>query len=180
MMLMAKVGDETILETALVSLLPDFEVEVGANLIFNCSLCDHQEVSEISSVAKAAHREVVQFRDLLLLQKVFIPLLVNIVNIVHPRLLIMKVETISEAQRTGWNLAAPNLSDAAQVHLKQFPSISCYVCPGGALGQPARPCHEADWAQADGLRLSGGKPSCFTTLLSLSRTLLYRPLEGRC
>ena len=31
MMLMAKVGDETILETALVSLLPDFEVEVGAN-----------------------------------------------------------------------------------------------------------------------------------------------------
>ena len=30
-MLMAKVGDETILETALVSLLPDFEVEVGAN-----------------------------------------------------------------------------------------------------------------------------------------------------
>ena len=30
-MLMVKVGDETILETALVSLLPDFEVEVGAN-----------------------------------------------------------------------------------------------------------------------------------------------------
>ena len=30
-MLMAKVGDEAILETALVSLLPDFEVEVGAN-----------------------------------------------------------------------------------------------------------------------------------------------------
>jgi hypothetical protein len=27
----------------------------------------------------------------------------------------MKVETISEAQRTGWNLAAANLSDAAQV-----------------------------------------------------------------
>ena len=33
-MLMAKVGEETILETALVSLLPELEVEVGVNLIF--------------------------------------------------------------------------------------------------------------------------------------------------
>lgn len=32
--MVAKVGEETILETALVSLLPDFEVEVGAKLIF--------------------------------------------------------------------------------------------------------------------------------------------------
>ena len=31
--MVAKVGEETILETALVSLLPDFEVEVGENLI---------------------------------------------------------------------------------------------------------------------------------------------------
>ena len=158
--MVAKVGEEAILETALVSLLPDFEVEVGANLIFNCSLCDHQEVSEISSVAKAAHREVVQFRDLLLLQKVFIPLLVNIVNIVHPRL-IMKVETISEAQRTGWNLAASNLSDTAQVHLTCFLPRDLMFCPGGTLGQPARPCHEGDWAQPHGLCLSGGKPSCY-------------------
>ena len=29
--MVAKVGEEAILETALVSLLPDFEVEVGAN-----------------------------------------------------------------------------------------------------------------------------------------------------
>ena len=65
-------------------------------------------------MAKAAHREVVQYRDLLLLQKVFISLLFHIVQ---SRLLIVKVETISEAQRTGWNLAASNLSDAAQVHL---------------------------------------------------------------
>ena len=172
-----------------------------------CSLCDQQEIAEISSVAKAAHREVVQYRDLLLLQKVFISLLFHIVQ---SRLLIVKVETISEAQRTGWNLAASNLSDAAQVHhtnchhaiiwqiacswqpqvvssylmlsagqspgvsphtkrlpndLKLLPAISCYAGPGGALGQPARPCHEADWTQASGLRLSGGKPSCFTTLL---------------
>ena len=126
--MVSKVGEEAILETALVSLLPDFEVEVGANLIFNCSLCDHQEVSEISSVAKAAHREVVQFRDLLLLQKVFIPLLVNIVKIVHPRL-IMKVETISEAQRTGWNLAASNLSDTAQVPLANLKFVLSYVDP---------------------------------------------------
>merc|ERR1711874_620092 len=76
-----QVGEETILETVLVSLLPELEVEGS---------------SEISSVAKAAHREVVQYRDLLLLQK---------------------VETISEAQRTGWNLAASNLSDTAQVAL---------------------------------------------------------------
>ena len=32
--MVAKVGEETILETALVSLLPDFEVEVGASHIF--------------------------------------------------------------------------------------------------------------------------------------------------
>ena len=42
---------------------------------------------------------------------------------------------------------------------------TCYAGPGGALGQPSRPCHEADWSQADGLRLSGGEPSCFTTLM---------------
>ena len=80
----------------------------------------------------------------------------NIVNIVHPRS-IMKVETISEAQRTGWNLAASNLSDTAQVHLYLpfFLEISCYVGPGGALGQPARPCHEADWAQARRVHPSG-------------------------
>merc|ERR1719239_2092451 len=80
-----QVGDETILETALVSLLPDFEVEESSGMS-----------GGISSVAQAAHREVVQYRDLLLLQK---------------------VETINEAQRTGWNLAASNLSDTAQVAL---------------------------------------------------------------
>ena len=32
--MVAKVGEEAILETALVSFLPDFEVEVGTNLIF--------------------------------------------------------------------------------------------------------------------------------------------------
>jgi len=81
-----QVGDETILETALVSLLPDFEVEESQAGMSG----------GISSMAKAAHREVVQYRDLLLLQK---------------------VETINEAQRTGWNLAASNLSDTAQVAL---------------------------------------------------------------
>ena len=60
-------------------------------------------------MAKAAHREVVQYRDLLLLQKVFI-------SSYHKQaILMMKVETISEAQRTGWNLAATSLSDTAQV-----------------------------------------------------------------
>ena len=33
--MVAKVEEETILETALVSLLPDFEVEVGADFIFS-------------------------------------------------------------------------------------------------------------------------------------------------
>ena len=34
-MMVAKVREETILETALVSLLPDSEVEVGADFIFS-------------------------------------------------------------------------------------------------------------------------------------------------
>ena len=38
----------------------------------------------------------------------------------------VKVETISEAQRTGWNLAASNLSDTAQVPLKL---VLSYVDP---------------------------------------------------
>ena len=33
--MVSKVGEEAILETALVSLLPDFEVEVGADFIFS-------------------------------------------------------------------------------------------------------------------------------------------------
>ena len=91
-MMMIKVEDEMTLETALVSLLPDFEVEVsgkvdGSLLILATINHDHlgyhdhlgqrQESTAIRSEAKAAHREVVQYRDLLLLQKVSLHKSVN-------------------------------------------------------------------------------------------------------
>ena len=41
----------------------------------------------------------------------------------------VKVETISEAQRTGWNLAASNLSDTAQVPLANLKLVLSYVDP---------------------------------------------------
>ena len=76
-------------------------------------LGQRQDSTAISSEAKAAHREVVQYRDLLLLQKVSL----------HKKSLdqlnmIAKVDTISDAQRTGWNLAASNMSQPAQVATK--------------------------------------------------------------
>ena len=59
--MVAKVGEETILETALVSLLPDLEVEVQASSSHCLILCDQQEIS--------CAAEAFQDRDL---QKVFI------------------------------------------------------------------------------------------------------------
>ena len=50
--------------------------------------------------------------------------------------MIVKVETISEAQRTGWNLAASNLSDAAQVH-QYLPTSSTFLLSHVMLAQVA-------------------------------------------
>ena len=74
-------------------------------------LGQRQESTSISSEAKAAHREVVQYRDLSLLQKVS----QQKCKLSQQLNMIAKVDTISDAQRTGWNLAASNMSQPAQV-----------------------------------------------------------------